>query len=180
MVKYQDYKFKDYIMKKSSMILMFVVSTLSASFVSSAASVEVTWTNPEKYRDIRPGNESRKTFQEKVFSDLNEHFSKLANNLAENYVLKIDVTDVDLAGDVNFGSSNRPRVISDLYFPRLKFTYKLVDETDKVIKAGGMNLKDMNFMMHSNMRYRNENFGYEKQMIDKWFGRTFTTMLANN
>jgi len=34
-------------------------------------------------------------------------------------------------------------------------------------------LKDMNFLMHSNLKYRNTFLGYEFQMLDKWFHTSF-------
>lgn len=142
--------------------------------MTMAAESEVTWTNPEDYRDIRPGNTStRKKFQEHVFSELEEHFAKLAAKLPEDQKLIIDVTDVDLAGDVRIGAMNQVRIVKDIYHPRIKFSYQLMENDGTEVVADEINLKDMSFLTGSIMRYRNDSFGYEKKMLDDWFKKTF-------
>jgi Protein of unknown function (DUF3016) len=143
-----------------------------------AGNSEVTWTNPEKYRDVKSGNESKSKFQARIFKEFEKHFADMASGLPEGYQLKVNVTDVDLAGDVNAGGIDRIRIISDLYFPRIKFSYELFDNNSEQIKAGGINLKDMNFLMGSNMRYRNKTLGYEKKMLDNWFDSTFESVIV--
>ena len=142
-----------------------------------AASSEVTWTDYKKYRDIREGNENRKNFRERTFKGFEKHFAKLAQQLPENYTLKIDVTDVDLAGDTNAAGIHRMRIIKDIYFPRMNFSYQLVDENSKEIKAEEVVLRDMNFMSGSNLKYRNQSLGYEKKMLDDWFKDTFSELI---
>ena len=165
-------------MKKILLVLASLIAISTVSATVSAAQVEVKWTNPDKYRDIYAGDENRKVFRERLFKSLDKHFAKLASKLPEKQVLKIDVKDVDLAGDVSFGSINRIRIVKDIYFPRFKFSYQLIDEKGKVIKSGKENLKDMNSLHTNNLRYKNESFGYEKRMIENWFNKTFKTRLS--
>ena len=133
-----------------------------------AANVEMTWTEPDKYRDIRPGEQNRKHFEKRVFKHFTEHFEKLAKRLPDNYTLKVNVMDIDLAGDVNHGGIRQIRVVKDLYFPRMKFSYQLV-EGNKVIASDDVNVKDMSFLQSSRLRYEHKAFGYEKKMLDDWF-----------
>ncbi len=167
-------------MNKQLVIFSVLFAFCTTSLTALAGTSEVTWTNPEKYRDVNSGNEPKTKYRERVFKDLEGHFSKMASELPEGHVLKVKVADVDLAGDVNAGGINRIRVISDLYFPRIKFSYELFDESGEKIKAGGMNLKDMNFLMGSNIRYRNKSLGHEKKMLDEWFDDTFDSMVVKN
>jgi len=156
--------------------LMVVVLILGGliSPPSFSAKAEVTWTNPDKYRDIKAGDENRNVFKARVYKTFDKHFAKLAKKLPENQTLKIDITDLDLAGDVNIsGGIHQIRIITDLYFPRIKFSYNLVNADNTSAKAGEINLKDMSFMMHGNLRYRNKSFGYGKRMIEEWFKDTF-------
>ncbi len=162
-------------MKKLLLIVMAAMSLLLVSTASFAAKSEVKWTNPDKYRDIYAGDENRKAFRERLFKIFEKHFAKLASKLPEKQTLKIEVLDVDLAGDVNYGSINRIRILKDIYFPRFKFTYQLVDEKGKVLVSGEENLKDMNYLYTNNLRYNNESFGYDKRMIEEWFNKTFKT-----
>ncbi|PCI59077.1 MAG: hypothetical protein COB35_12185 [Gammaproteobacteria bacterium] len=161
-------------MNNFKLILISLILIALISPPSSAAKSEVTWTNPEKYRDIKAGDENRKTFKTRVFKTFEKHFAKLAEKLPEGQTLKIDVTDVDLAGDVDIGGIiNRIRIVTDLYFPRMKFSYNLINADNTSIKSGEINLKDMGFMLGSNLRYRNDSFGYDKKMIAQWFKDTF-------
>lgn len=150
--------------------LIFVIGAPAAL----AAESEVTWTNPEKYRDVKPNDtESRKRFEERTFKNLEKHFAKLAATLPKGGTLKFDVTDVDLAGDVNAGGIQRMRIVDTLYFPRIKFSYEYVDANQNIVVADEINLKDMNFMTGSRLKYRNDSLGYEKKMLDDWFKKTF-------
>lgn len=155
--------------------LMILTATLALMFtsVSMAGTSEVTWTNPDDYRDVDAGEGHRGKFKAKVFSDFEEHFAKLAEALPEGQTLKVEVVDVDLAGDVNHGGMRRIRVIKDLYSPRLEFNYQVVDQNGNEVKAGKEDIRDMNFMMGSTMKYSNDTLQYEKKMLDDWFRDTF-------
>lgn len=158
-------KFKHYL--SALTVMMFIVPT------TFAATSEVKWTNPDDYRDIRAGEEHRKHFRERTFKTLEKHFAKLAANLPEDQVLKIEVSNLDLAGDVNLGGLKRFRIIKEIYFPKMEFSYQVVDSKDTEISAGTADLKDMSFMMHSGLRYRHKSLGYEMKMLDDWFKGTF-------
>ncbi len=166
-------------MKKLLIVLVSALSFLSVAPMTMAAESEVTWTNPDDYRDMRPGNTStRKKFQAHVFEELEEHFAKLAAKLPESQKLVIDVTDVDLAGDVRIGTMNEIRIVKDIYHPRIEFSYKLVNADGSVATEDALNLKDMGFLQGSLMRYRNDTLGYEKKMLDDWFNKTFKAQIV--
>jgi len=161
-------------MTTSKFILMSFITVVVFAPLSHAAKTEIKWTNPDKYRDIRAGDENRKAYKERVFSIFEKHFAKLAEKLPAEQTLKIEITDVDLAGDVNIGSLvNRIRIITDLYFPSMKFSYQLINADKSVVKSADVSLKDMNFMYVNNFRYRNQSFSYDKKMIADWFNDTF-------
>lgn len=157
-------------MKKLSVILL-AVSSLLVTFLSSAATSEVKWTNPDKYRDVDAGDGHRAKFKARIFANFEEHFSLLAEKLPEGQTLLIDVKDVDLAGDVH-QNMQRIRVIKEIFFPRIEFSYQVLDGNKNVLTSGDVNLKDMSFMMGSNLRYNRDSLGYEKRMLDEWFEKT--------
>lgn len=160
-------------MKILTTILLALFTIVSLQSVAHAATSEVTWKNYEKYRDIYPGNENRKHFRERTFKNFEKHFTKLAESLPEGLVLKIEVTNVDLAGDTHIGGINRLRIIKELYAPQLTFSYQLLGVDGAEITAAVAELRDMNFMMGSNLRYRHDSLGYEKKMLDDWFKESF-------
>lgn len=165
---------------KNLMITILVMFTfVSLSQFSYAATSEVTWVDYEKYRDIKSGNLNRMHFRETTFYNFEKHFSKLAENLPAGQVLKIKVTDVDLAGDTHIGGINQIRIIKNIYFPRMNFSYELVNADGSiVVKSDEVILKDMSFMMSSNLKYRNNSLSYEKKMLDDWFTETFQELVV--
>lgn len=167
-------------MKKLTTILITMLTIVTLQGQANAATSEVTWTDYDSYRDIKPGDGSRKHFRERTFKDFEEHFTKLAESLPEGQVLKIEVTDVDLAGDTNAGGINRLRIVKEIYFPRMDFSYLLVNADGNVVKEDKVELKDMGFMTSGNMKYRNESLGYEKKMLDDWFSKTFKDLVVES
>jgi hypothetical protein len=126
-----------------------------------------------------PERKAKKHFRERTFNEFEKHFAKLAESLPEDQLLKIEVTDVDLAGDTNAAGINRVRIIKELYIPRMEFSYQLLDANSKVVLADEVKLKDMNFMSNSQLKYRNKALGYEKKMLDDWFETTFESLIVS-
>jgi len=159
---------------KNGLILICVISAFLISPESNAAKVEVKWTNPDSYRDIHPGDENRKSYRAKLFKRFDKHFAKLASRLPKNQTLKIEVFDLDLAGDIDYGSIYRIRYVEDVYYPSIKFSYQLVNADNSTVKSGDINLKDVNFLQFNNtIRYHSQSYGYDKKMIADWFNKTF-------
>ncbi|KGJ93321.1 DUF3016 domain-containing protein [Colwellia psychrerythraea] len=166
-------------MKQSILMVTLLTSVLLLTPNAFAASSEVTWKDYESYRDIDSGNENRKSFRERTFRKLEEHFAKLATSLPDGQVLKIEVTDVDLAGDTHVGGINQTRIIKQIFMPRMNFSYQLLDADGKVIQTEAVVVKDMNFMSGINLKYRNDSLGYEKKMLDDWFKKTFKELIVS-
>ncbi len=164
-------------MKQSTLLVTMIAMTLLFTANTYAAKSEVTWKDYKSYRDIHEGHEGRKQFRERTFKEFEEHFAKLAEKLPEDQTLKIEVTDVDLAGDTHVGI-NRVRVIKDHYIPRMDLSYQLVDSNNKVLLADEVKIKDMNFMTTSTLKYRSKPLAYEKKMLDDWFEDTFKDLLT--
>lgn len=163
-------------MIKSLQILLTVSVLCGAVFIqpaAEAAEVNVTWKNPDKYRDIYAGNENNKRFRESTFKELEKHLLALAEGLPKNQILEIEVTDVDLAGDVNHASSRQIRIIKDIYFPRFEFSFKLLTADGTTILAKKEKIYDIGFMAGISLKYRNIKLGYEKQLLDDWFKDSF-------
>ena len=149
------------------LVLVFVHSSVHG------ASSEVNWIKPDNYTDIRAGNTNRKQFKQQVFKAFEQHFAKLASKLPEGQQLKIDIHNIDLAGDVNAGGIDRLRIVKEIYFPKMKFSYRVLAADDSEITAGEADLKDMNFMSGAHLKYKHDTFGYEIKMLDHWFKETF-------
>jgi hypothetical protein len=166
-------------MKNFMLAIILVTCTLGVTPSAFSASSDVTWKDYKSYRDIKSGTEGKKQFRERTFKAFEKHFAKLAATLPDDHQLKIEVTDVDLAGDTNAAGINRIRIVKDLYIPRMEFSYQLLDSKSKVVLADEVKLKDMSFMSNSQLKYRNKPLGYEKKMLDDWFKTTFAALIIS-
>lgn len=141
------------------------------------ADVEIEWVEPEKFRDIRGGPVSQKSFQNQVIAVLTAYFEEAAEQtLPAGQTLRLTITDVDLAGDVEYFFFRFPfgiRVMRDIYFPEIEFNYVLEDAEGKVLKSGQQNIKDMGYLYSGKIFVNDPPFDYEKRLIDDWFRKTF-------
>lgn len=147
---------------------------LGQQSVAFAASLEVKWTEPENYADIDAGDRHRMNFKEKTFKSFEKYFNKLANQLPASQKLILDITNVDLAGDVRSTGTDRARLVKEIYFPRMEFSYQLRDANNNLVKSEDVSLKDMRFLTNSRFSNdRNHFLSYEKNMLGDWFKDAF-------
>ena len=140
---------------------------------TASSSIEVTWGDFDKFRDVRAGSEPKGVFHERVKKSFEKFFKEYSEEVADGQNLVIEITDLDLAGDVLPSGINQVRIMKDLHFPRMEFSYKLTGADGSVIKQGDAKIKDMNYLYHEKTwkRYR-EGFYYEKRMFREWFEDT--------
>ena len=174
-------------MKKLMIALVVSSLGLCSTAALSQAQVEINWEHPEKYRDVRPTMESRIKFREHTFEQLHEYIQELAAQLPDDQKLVLNVTDLDLAGQVwpasfvGFGNSTSDvRVVKHVDIPRMSFSYKLLDTAGEVIQEGDVDLKDMSFMDRANRFFTSENLRYEKNMLKSWFKDEFPQLVVKN
>lgn len=141
--------------------------------------VKVEWQDPASYRDIKSSNELQSRFENRFFETITKNINKKAEKtLKPNQKLVMQVSDVDLAGDMRptFGvTTGDLRVVKELYPPRMTFTYQIL-EGEQVIMAGDEKLTDMGFMQRLN-RVNERPFQAETTMIDNWLTRTVAPQL---
>lgn len=149
-------------------------SVLAAGMPALAAEVETTWQQPEKFTDIRPANDSRKRYQEQVIKQMDQVFVSMAEKLPEGYKWQVTVTDLDLAGDVDYfagGAGQALRIVKDIHSPAIKFNYVLRDKHGEEVASGEEKLRDMGFMHGSKSIHETDTLYYEKQMLTDWFNK---------
>lgn len=165
-------------MRNKLLVLTGAILVSFAASASGVAEVKVGWQNPEKFTDIRPASGSKKAYQQRVITEFDKMWSEFAKQLPPGYKFDVVITDLDLAGDVEpmysgYGAGRTMddiRVVKDIYFPKIKLDYVLYDANNvEVAKATGVKIKDMGFMHSGSLGYASREFGYEKQMLEKWF-----------
>ncbi|AWL13307.1 hypothetical protein HMF8227_02858 [Saliniradius amylolyticus] len=172
---------------------LLLSSLIAASITLSGAAfaqakTEINWVKPEDFTDIRPANESRKRFRERVMKQLEDYMTEtLAAHLPEGYHWSMTITDLDLAGQVwpghfvGLDTSSDVRMIKRIDIPRMDFDYQLKDAEGKVVmEEQGVELKDMSFQDRVNPLFDSDNFKYEKNMLRRWFNKTFAEHLKDD
>ena len=137
------------------------------------AGTEVHFTKPEQFTDVS----FNQTEREKVLKDLAAHFEKLGESLKPGQTLKVDVTDLDMAGRENpsMRMAQDFRVMNgQADWPRMRLHYVL-EQDGKVIANADAALSDMSYLTRINRYVSGDKLRYEKQMIDDWFSSTFGT-----
>lgn len=157
-------------------IVCLAMSSFTLSAQTPESTIKVEWVQPEKYTDIRPSNESKAMYRKHVIESFDKFWTKLSEKLPQGYKLALTIKDVDLAGDVNplYRVDNRDiRVIKDMYFPKITLDYQLQDAAGAVVASEqNVKIKDMNFMSSVGLRFSSQEFGHEKNMLEKWFTKT--------
>lgn len=150
-----------------------VIAMLALTASTASAAVTVTYVNTEKMTDVPRFETDRKSME----INFREFFEELAKQLPAGQNLKVEILDIDLAGDVFPRVPIRDvRVTKGSYdFPRIHLRYS-IEQDGKVLRSGERELADRNYQLNVNS-YRNEMYNYEKQMLSDWFKKD---VLASN
>ncbi|QYG04709.1 DUF3016 domain-containing protein [Janthinobacterium sp. PAMC25594] len=158
-------------MRISKMAKTWLAALALAAGSSAWAGVQVTFDKPDDYSDVPFSSRDR----EQVLAGLANHFSWLGKSLPHGQDLRIEITDVDLAGredPARRGAFDVRVMTGRADWPRLRLRYTL-EQHGKVIASGNAYLSDMSYLQHINRYSSNDALRYEKRMIDDWFKNTF-------
>jgi Protein of unknown function (DUF3016) len=137
----------------------------------AAATVEVRYVEPDNFADIGRSSWDR----ERTMKALTAHLQKLGLALPEGQTLRLDVTDVDLAGDIRPWGTHELRVLrGQADWPQISLRYTLL-EGERTLKSGEVRLSDLAYMQTLSGRDRpGEELAVEKRMMRRWFAETFS------
>ena len=142
-----------------------------AASAAMAGTVDVRFVDPASY-----GLQDRtRADEEATLQSLAQHLQQLgARYLPADQVLRIDVQDVVLAGNVRPSRSGVPlrivRGTSD--FPQIKLKYTL-EANGQPLRSGDEWVKDMNYSRGYQSARASDPLHYEKHMLDVWFKERF-------
>ncbi len=140
-----------------------------------AGEVEVRFVDPDKFADVGRSNRER----ERTMSALADYLKSLGRELPAEQTLRIEVKDIDLAGNIEpFGwhRFDEMRVLRGRAdWPHMHLSYTLQAE-GRTLKAGEAQLADLSYMYSLRGRDRSvDELVYEKRMVRRWFDETFNT-----
>jgi hypothetical protein len=157
--------------KYFSKTLIAAACGLAMSAGAQAATVAFEHTDPNDFRDIRATDQGQAKFEERVLRELEDQFRKEAAALPEGQTLQVTVKDLDLAGDVEYFHRWYPfglRVVRNVDFPRMEFSYVLRDANGRVLSEGDEELSDMSFRFNTLIDRTRDPLDYERRLISEW------------
>lgn len=141
------------------------LALLAAGSAQAVGRAEVSFVQPERFSDAGFGSLER----ERTLKVLTQHFDRLAQRLPDGRVLKVAVTDVDLAGEVDTLAVHRIRVMGQLPdAPRMSLKFELL-QGNQLVAQGEEQLIDMAYSLGSFRGRRDEPLAYEARMLERWF-----------
>lgn len=133
----------------------------------AAGKAEVQWVEPQNFRDAGFGAWER----DRTLKSLGEFIEKLGQQLPDGQLLKLTVTDLDLAGDVFPRAAREVRIVrGSADWPQMTASYSLTTSDGRVLKSGNADIADLGyFFTPRNASAIDGDFPYEKRMIHRWF-----------
>ena len=163
-------------MKQWKIGLLALVAGAGMVGAVQAGELEIHFQPLDQYRDLGRTTSEREDIQK----SLSTHFQKLAERLPAGQTLKIDLLEINRAGemDMRHRMPDEVRVMREVTWPQMDFTFAVL-ESGKEVKSGKAVLSDMNYLHSTSARYNDgDPLRYEKPMLDKWFDAEFGKKLA--
>lgn len=139
----------------------------------AAGTVVLDWIEPASYTDAGRHVIDR----EHTLQSLGQHIQALGKHLPDGQLLRLEVLDLDLAGDVGRWHGwglDEVRVLGGMAdWPKMKLRYTL-QSAGQTLASGEASLSDIGYLF----RPRAGALAYEKRMLDAWFKRSFAAQAA--
>jgi hypothetical protein len=147
-------------------VLLLALAPLPAI---AAGRVDLSFVEPEKFGDIGWGSMDR----ERSLQVLEQHFQALARKLPDTQTLRVEVLDVDLAGEPRPGAIQDFRVVrGGADWPAITLRYVL-DDRGSVLASGEERVTDMNYLFSRTVGSDHGPLPYERRLIERWFQERF-------
>lgn len=161
-----------------SALLMALTSVgrAAATAESAAPAVTVIFANPDRYTDVKSTSLGSTKDRDAILERFRDYaIQVLSTHVAPGQSLTVTFKDIDMAGDFEPWrvDARDVRIVKDLYPPRVKLGFKLVDASGAVVKEGDRSLSDLAFMNLATID-RNDELRYEKRLLGDWAASEFS------
>jgi Protein of unknown function (DUF3016) len=154
---------------KATTVVFTLATLLVAGVAHAAGTVQVSFVKPENFADIRDRTYSR----EQNLKALEQVITSVAQPyVADGQTLKVEVLDVDLAGEVRPGSRAWDvRVMRGRAdWPRITLRWSLDGAAPR---SGEAVVQDMAYLQHIPRNDSNTALIHERRMLAEWFKQQF-------
>ena len=162
------------------LIASFLIIVGAAVFSQPlSANTQVKLIDGKKFTDYELSNQSRKRSLTTLEKDFNKLFTKLSKKyLKEGQSVSIEVTNLDLAGDIryNTGATNQDlRIVKDSSLLKLYFNYKVLAKDGSLVTEGEHKIKEfLHLSSHSQRQKHRGNLSHFVPFLEKWFKDGFS------
>lgn len=153
------------------------VAALLAVSAHAAGTVQCTFVNPEKFADVR----DRTYSAEQNLKSLEQIVQSVAAAyVADGQTLKVEILDVDLAGEVRPGvRAYDVRVMRGRAdWPRITLRWSL-EGAGQAPKSGEAVVQDMAYLQRIPPTQSDTALVYERRMLEQWFKAEFGRTAVN-
>ncbi len=146
--------------------LATLLALSAATPALAAGKVEVSFVQPDRFADIGRNPADR----ERALQALRQHMESLAPRLPDGQTLKLEVLDVDLAGELQPDrTSTELRVLRGRAdWPRITLRYAVLQD-GRTLKSGEEQIADMTYLDQVMPMPMAASLPYEQRMIGRWF-----------
>jgi Protein of unknown function (DUF3016) len=162
---------------KAAAVVPTVVLLLMAGAAHAAGTVQLSFVKPEGFADIHDRTYSR----ERNLKSLEQVITSAAKPyVADGQTLKIEILDVDLAGEVRSGARAWDvRVLrGGVDWPRITLRWSL-DGAATSPRSGEAVVQDMAYLQRISPALADTSLVYERRMLDEWFKQQFAKAAVN-
>lgn len=162
---------------KAATVVLGLATLLAAGAAHAAGTVQVSFVKPENFADIRDRTYSREQNLKALEQVLTE---VAAPHVADGQTLKVEVLDVDLAGEVRPGArAYDVRVMRGRAdWPRITLRWSL-EGAGHAPKSGEAVVQDMAYLQRLPPKMADTALVYERRMLDEWFKQQFGSAAPN-
>ncbi len=159
---------------KALTVVFSLATLLVAGAAQAAGSVQISFVEPENFADVRDRTYSR----EQNLKALEQVITSAAQPyVADGQTLKIEVLDVDLAGEVRPGARAWDvRVLRGRAdWPRITLRWSIDGATPR---SGEAVVQDMAYLQRLPTAQADSALVHERRMLDEWFKQQFASKSA--
>ncbi len=138
------------------------------------AHTRVSFHEPTTYTDIDYDGMNTEKGRQIVLDHIRSVFTEVTDNwLPPGYSLNVTVFDIDLAGQYEpHRGADFPRIVKDIYTPKIKFEYRVHDPEGVVVREGAETLSDKMFLSNPARAIRADNeVAYDVSTLIRDWGR---------
>jgi hypothetical protein len=141
----------------------------------AAGNIELRFTQPERYTDAGVDTVER----QRNLALLAQHIQGWSAQLPDGHQLKLEVEDVDLAGEqrLNLWHPELRILRGTVDWPRMTLRWSLTTG-GRELQGGEARLSDKGYLMFSARLRQGEPLSHERRMLDDWLQREVLPALA--